>query len=209
MARVYLSLPLHGTGNMEIHFSVTLPYDEAGLLHDYVRLMQRVRGAAWLQRGMGGFRSMSWDTSGLCFTASSCSDAELFELLHLLRPVTLARERASFQKATAVLGRRIDDPNVRGFLKLCQRIFRNGEMALYMQVTLAKQPLFDESLLDAWLNGTQYHTDAEKERTWLALEESMSVPNCRALVISQLHSKVLALLNIEYVASQVLSTIDM
>jgi hypothetical protein len=208
MAQVYLSLPLNDAGNTEFQLAVSLSENEELLLRDYVRLMQRVRAAAWLQRGMGGFKGMSLDASGLRFTASECSDAELFELLHLLRPVTLARERSSFQRTAAVLGRRIEEPNVRGFLKLCQRIFRDGEMALYMQVTLADQPLFDESLLDTWLNGTQYHTDAEKERTWLALEDSLSAPSCRALVISQLHSKVLALLNIDHIANQVLSALD-
>ena len=77
-----------------------------------------------------------------------------------------------------------------------------------MQIRLGSQPLFAESLLRTWLNGTQYHTDEEKALAWSKLEAVLGEPNAQALVQSQLHGKVLALLNVDYVARQALEARD-
>jgi hypothetical protein len=81
-------------------------------------------------------------------------------------------------------------------------------MSLYMQLTVNNQKLFSESLLKLWLNGTQYHTDEDKAQAWANLETSLGEPNAKAIVLSQLHSKVKALLNIDYLAQQVLRAPD-
>lgn len=64
---------------------------------------------------------------------------------------------------------------------------------MYMQFSIGSQKLVDNSLLWNWLNGTQYHTDKEKADAWARLEASLTADNARALVISQLHSRVKAL----------------
>ena len=78
----------------------------------------------------------------------------------------------------------------------------------YMQISVGNQPLFHESLLDTWLNGAQYHTDAEKATSWRALEVALSSENARAVVMSQLQGRVKALFNLEYIASLVLQKSD-
>jgi hypothetical protein len=94
------------------------------------------------------------------------------------------------------------------FLKINQRIFRDGEISLYMQITVDTRKLFSESLLNTWLNGTQYHTNDSEAQAWSKLETSLGQANARPLVLSQLHSKVKALMNIDYIAQKVLGAPD-
>lgn len=81
-------------------------------------------------------------------------------------------------------------------------------MSLYLQISVGSQKLFAVSLLHTWLNGTQYHTDDNKAEAWSRLEASLGESNAKALVLSQLHSKVMALMNVDYVAQQVLGAPD-
>ncbi len=83
-------------------------------------------------------------------------------------------------------------------------MFEDGELKSYMQISIDGQPLFDGSLLRMWLNGTQYHTDAEKAAAWKELEGSLKTENARALVMNQLHSRVKALFLLEHIVGLIL-----
>src|SRR5882672_4824447 len=111
--------------------------EELDTLAQYVNFMSRIRACALLSRGMGGFGGMKLDNTGITIrSSSSCTDSELSELLHVMRPVTLENERASFKNITTLLGRRLGGEELAQFLKINKRIFRDGEMSLYMQVTV-------------------------------------------------------------------------
>jgi hypothetical protein len=185
--------------------------EELDTLAQYVNLMRRIRTCALLSRGMAGFGGMKFDSSGITIRSSSPSpstDSELHELLHVMRPVTLEKERASFKNIRTILGRRFLSKEFAQFLKINKRIFRDGEMSLYMQVTVNTQKLFSESLLNTWLNGTQYHTYESEAQAWSKLETSLGEANAKVLVLSQLHSKVKALMNMDYVAQRVVGAPD-
>jgi hypothetical protein len=51
----------------------------------------------------------------------------------------------------------------------------------------------------------QYHTDVQKAEAWKQLETVLNESGSRALVISQLRGKVVAVFNIDYVARQVVA----
>jgi hypothetical protein len=207
---VPLQLPISEEPGVSLTIAGDFSPEELDTLAQFVKSMRRIRACALLSRGMGGFGGMKFDKTGIEFRSSSspCTDGELSELLHVLRPVTLENERASFKNTTTLLGRRLRGEELAQFLNINKRIFRDGEMSLYMQVTIGTQKLFSESLLNIWLNGTQYHTDEDKAQAWSKLETSLGEPNAKAIVLSQLHSKVMALMNIDYVAQQVLGAPD-
>ena len=78
-----------------------------------------------------------------------------------------------------------------------------------MQITLGDRPFFDKSTLDLWLNAEQYHTDKDKAEAWADFERSLTTTeNVRALVMAQLHSKVKALMHLEYIVNLVLIKSD-
>lgn len=97
--------------------------------------------------------------------------------------------------------RRFSSKRFSAYVKEWRRIFDDGELSLYMQIAIDGKPLLHQSMLHTWLNGTQYHTDAEKASAWEQLERSLEAENARALVLSQLHSKVKAIFHMRYLVS--------
>lgn len=196
---------LEGEGNPPLEVSASFTAEDLALLRQFVDLVRRVRESALLCRGMPSISALKFKAaSGLSITCATYTNAELHELLHVLRPVILQDEHSNFQQIVALLRRKIPSPEVRAYLKLQKRVFSHGELNLYMQISIDGQPLFDESLLRIWLNGTQYHTDAEKAEAWKQLESTLTPRSGRALVMAQLHSRVVTLFNIDYIARQVL-----
>ncbi len=173
--------------------------DDIVTLGEYMAQMGRVREAALIRRGMPFITNMEWNAgASMQFTCAEYSNGELYELLHVLRPLILESEAASFQKTLGLLGRRFQNRTYASHQKAVRRIFEDGELSLYMQVSVGGQKLLDQSMLHTWLNGTQYHTDAEKAADWKKLEASLTTENARAIVISQLHSRVKALFILEH-----------
>ena len=142
------------------------------------------------------------------WTCPPYENGELHELLHVLRPLILSREVTSFKRITGMLGKKFDSEKFRGHLKLQRTIFEDGELKLYMQISLNNQPLLDDATLKLWLNGEQYHTDEEKAATWKEIEKALTVENTRALVITQLQAKVKALFNVQYIVNLILGKAD-
>ena len=107
-----------------------------------------------------------------------------------------------------MLGKKFDSEKFRSHLKLQRTIFEDGELQLYMQISLNDQPLLADATLKLWLNGEQYHTDEQKAATWKEIEKALTVENTRALVITQLQAKVKALFNVLHIANLILGKAD-
>lgn len=168
--------------------------DVLKILQMYSGHMSRIREAGLIVRGMPFITRMEWQAGSMMkFTCPPFTNGELYELLHVLRPVILESEVASFKNVMALLGRTFKDRAFASHQKYIRRIFEDGELSMYMQFSLNDQKLLDDFLLRIWLNGTQYHTDQEKAEVWSKLEAGLTTETARAIVISQLHSRVKAL----------------
>ena len=179
--------------------------EEIRVLQQYSNLVGRIRESNLVQRGVPRIEKMSWTAAGTLFAAPDFSNGELYELLHVLRPTILEREPASFQKVLALLGRKFKDQTFASHARYLRTLFEDGEYSMFMQITVADQKFFDKSLLGIWLNGTQYHTDAEKAVAWNLIEESIMTDNARAIVITQIHSRVKALLLLDHIVGLVVA----
>lgn len=189
--------------------TATFDESEIDLLRRYVEFVDRLRETKLLRRGMPAITNMSWKPDeGMKWTCPSYENSELHELLHVLRPLILSREATSFERIAGLLGKKFDSEKFRGHLKLQRTVFNDGELKLYMQISLNAQPLLDDATLKLWLNGEQYHTDEEKAATWKEIEEGLTIENTRAFVITQLQAKVKALFNLQYIASLILGKAD-
>jgi hypothetical protein len=170
------------------------------ILKQFTQMVSRVRDSTLLIRGMPAIGNIKWEAGlGMTLSCESYSNAELHELLHVLRPLILQKEAASFHKVSSLIGQRFSNKNVTEHLRLNRRVYDHGELSLYMQISLNDQKLFHSNTLETWLNGEQYHTDQEKAAAWRAFEDSLTEENTRALVISQLQSKVKAIFGLEYI----------
>lgn len=187
----------------------TFDESEVDLLRRYSEFVERLRITKLLQRGMPAITNMSWKYGeGMKWTCPPYENSELYELLHVLRPLILSKESTSFERIAGLLGRKFDNEKFHGHLKRQRTIFADGELKLYMQISLNDQPLLADSTLKLWLNGEQYHTDDEKSVTWKKIEDALTAENTRALVINQLHDKVKALFNLQNIAKLVLDKDD-
>ncbi|MED5617647.1 hypothetical protein [Ideonella sp. BN130291] len=204
---VTVTLTLHDSeGTLAASVTGEFDDDDVDRLRDFATQMTRVKETALLARGFSGITNMKWEAgSGMVFTCAPYSNAELYELLHVLRPVILEEERTSFQKIIALLGRRFKDKTFAHHARSLRHIFEEGELSSYMQVQVGGQKLLHNSILKLWLNGTQYHTDQEKAESWKKLEDSLTENNARALAIELVHSRVKALLLLDHVVQLVLS----
>ncbi len=194
------------SGNLTEVLSATFTEEELARLRQFVNLMARVCSCTLVQRGMPGIKNIKWSASaGLAFECEPYRDAELYELLHVLRPVMLQGEACSFYNVLALLSRRFKSRGFRSYARTLRTEFEHGELRMYMQFYVGEQPLFDGGLIRDWLNGTQYHTDVERASNWQAIEESLSSENARALLIAQLRSRVNALLMLNYISELVIT----
>jgi len=182
---------------------------EIDLLRRYVEFVHRLRETRLLQRGIPAITNMDWKQGeGMKWTCAPYENSELHELLHVLRPLILSKEATSFERITGMLGKKFDNKKFRSYLKLQRTIFEDGELMLFMQISLNDQPLLNDATLKLWLNGEQYHTEEEKAATWKKIEKALTIENTRALVITQLQAKVKALFNVNYIANLILGKAD-
>ena len=183
--------------------------EDLAQLRKFSGLMLRVKETALLARGFAGITNMKWAAdAGMVFTCAPYTNPELYELLHVLRPVMLEEESASFHKILALLGRRFKDKTFAQHQRALRHIFEEGELSSYMQISVGGQKLLHNSILRLWLNGTQYHSDQEKQDSWKALEAALTESNARALAIELVHSRVKAILLLDHIVGLVLSKHD-
>lgn len=177
-------------------------------LENFIHYLERLKEAAIYSRGMPGIERMVWENGEQKIFGGSYSNAELFELLHLLRPLILHKEPASFSSVRAILGQCFRDKHLATELKGIQFTFDHGQLARFMQIQIGEQRLFDETLLRLWLNGTQYHTDLEKAAAWRDFERSLTDDSVRVLVMNQLRDKVNGLMLIAQIVRAVLGYVS-
>ncbi len=97
------------------------------ILQMYAGLMARIREAGLIARGMPFITKMEWQPGSMMkFTCPPFTNGELYELLHVLRPVTLESEVASFKNVMAILGRAFKDKAFAAHQKYVRRIFKDG-----------------------------------------------------------------------------------
>ena len=141
--------------------------EQIEVLSAYSSYMDKVNSSALIVRGISGITDFpAFGPEGLDFNGPEYTDSELHELLHVLRPVILQEEFASFHKVQSILKKSFSNRIVSNQMKLAMRRFEHGELSEYMQIKVGGHELFSKSLIKIWLNAEQYHTDKEKREIW-------------------------------------------
>src|SRR6185295_6934340 len=117
-------------------------------------------------------------------------------LLHLMRPFVLQREATHFGKVVNILCSRLDHPAFRTYLDRQKAIFagqRQQAMKLFSNGTVINST----ETLDLWLNGFEYHRDADKRTQFEALQsETLPVEVSLNLLAGIVLDRVRAVLDI-------------
>lgn len=205
---VLVEVPLRDLLGDPFDDTISCKFDEKelALLRDFVALVDRLRITRLLKFGLPRVRSISWEAdTGLRFQCAPYENSDLYELLHVLRPLILEKEATSFHRVADLFGKKLAHGVFRKHLRHLRKAFENGECSLSMAFKIQDKNLFDGASLKLWLNGKQYHTDEEKAAEWEELERSLGCENARAFLITQLCDKVRAIFALESLAQMVLS----
>lgn len=165
---------------------IALPEEDCGTLRAFLGNVARLAKAALVQNGLPGIQQISMTGEELAIEVGPVDYGQVCELLHLARPIFLSREPASFEKTIAVFGRVARGTFLAEQLKHIRFVYENGDYKPYFQVTIGDVPLFHDDSLKVWLNGVEYHQDADKAAKIRELEEVLGPEVTRGVFIAQL-----------------------
>ncbi len=144
--------------------------------------------------------NVSWDReSGLKVSTVLPDWNEVIVLLHKLRRLTLQNEPTSFQKVRKIVSRRFEHGTTRAHLKYLHKKFFGGDLRSLVAI-YASGPEHDEfhllnseETLQAWLNGFEYHGNADKRAFIESLHGLMPLDSSKVVFLLMLQEKVAAI----------------
>lgn len=143
------------------------------------------------------------EQKGLLVSAELPTDDVLSLLLHRLRPFILQSEPASAIRVLAILGKHIDDPNLRLLLRQQRELYDGRRTQKVMKVISDDQVLNSENVLQMWLNAHEFHRDPTKQTTMDDLFARVPGDLLRGLLVSMIVDKTRAVQNIAQIVAVV------
>lgn len=186
-----------------------LTFDDADVLvlSRYLENYERMLRGRIFEADFPMVKNIKWTpASGMVFEVSDFDYGQICELLHLARPLFLAREPASFEKTQAVIGKRSKGTTLAKHLKYIREVYERGDYQPYFQVSINDTPLFNDETLMAWLNGVEYHQDSEKAELVTSLEKSLGPDVTRGIFVAQLSGRIRAAQMLAHICNLVVTT---
>ena len=118
--------------------------------------------------------------------------SHLCEFLHLVRPIFLSEEPASFEKIQAIFGKKSKKTLLAKHLKYLRETYQNGDYKPRFQMSIDNIPLFDNKTVQLWLNGIEYHQDTEKAKKVEELQKGLTEKSIQGIFVSQLSGRIRA-----------------
>ncbi len=156
-----LTIRINQTNN--INLSLQFTDEEYELLNDFVNYANEVFQTNFIKdKNFGKLTIQSNEQNDLHFMAElpNWDDASFF--IYKLRPFVLQKERTYFHKVRKLLGLKIDNSDIKGFLKLQKEMF-DGKRLQNFQILTNETALNTEKTLFDWVNAYEYHRDKDKK----------------------------------------------
>lgn len=150
-------------GREPIKFGFVLATEDEDLLRQYVAatkdLMDSVRRAGGLSTQLNmSFRR----DEGIVYTTTEPTDDQRAIILHRLRPLILSREGASFDRACAIVRRSSEHEFLVTYLRRLRDLYSGKDFRELVVISRNDIILNSETAFHHWLNGFEYHRDAER-----------------------------------------------
>ncbi|MGZ5457062.1 MAG: hypothetical protein ACXWN1_10405 [Thermoanaerobaculia bacterium] len=138
--------------------------EDLAVLDRYLAQVEQLLAVNGVREGLPCNFSMSLNIQTLDgeLQAHLPDDDTLAAVLHRLRPLILQREAASFVNTCAAIGRNVPDATIRTVLREKRGLFENSDRSQTWAFSADNVRVNAESVLQDWLNGMEYHTDAER-----------------------------------------------
>ncbi|ULQ46024.1 hypothetical protein JN531_013045 [Flagellatimonas centrodinii] len=161
---------------VELHIAPMLSDGDWDVLTAFFGKAERLIATKLVSSGesdiKGGIRYRQGE--GLWFEAQLPPEEFVAEFLMAFRFFYLKKEKSFFPRALGVLGKHIDDPEVRQHFARLRERWENGLFGQAMSIQLNDQPMTAALLLDLWLNAHYFHADEDKAEKLEKLNEAFS-----------------------------------
>lgn len=174
---------------------IQLEFDnfETEMLEKFLSNCDRLQSAQLLQNKFPFIKKIQWNNKeGMTFDILDFEYSHLCEFLHLVRPIFLSKEPASFEKIQAILGKKSKKTLLAKHLKYLRETYQNGDYKPRFQISVDDIPLFDNKTVQLWLNGIEYHQDTEKAEKVEELQKALTEKSIQGIFVSQLSGRIRA-----------------
>ena len=126
-------------------------------------------------------------------------------LLHHLRPFLLENEPFSFHIVRGILARSSEAPFLQSRLREIKDRFKGAGIQRQLRIDVGDMVLTSEATLNRWLNGFEYHRDADKSAALIAAHDPVPVDSSRPIFIMMLSEKTESILLLAHIVNKMLS----
>lgn len=130
---------------------------------------------------------------GLSFTTIEPNDDQRAIILHRLRPMILSREPASFDRVCAIVRRSSDHEFLGTHMRRIREIYSGSDLRELLVVSRGEVVLNSEASFQNWLNGFEYHRDADRSAAIAEPEDLLPIQAVRPLFMAMLSEKLKAI----------------
>jgi hypothetical protein len=189
---------------------IELSFNDAEIekLQMFMENFRRFEGARLIENGIPEVKNIKFtNKEGLSFEFTEFDYRDVYELLHLARPIFLVKEPASFEKTCAILGMKGKGTALAQHLKYLRNLYEKGEYQSLFQISIGSSPLFHENTLRDWLYGGEYHQDEDKRDRIQELENALTKETARGIFVSQLSGRIKATFEVAHVVNLILEKV--
>lgn len=166
---------------------------ELEIINKFIENCKRLSQAKLIRTGLPSF-NIKWDReTGFKIQCTKYQYDHICELLHLLRPLILSSERASFDKIKATMGKKSANTILSKYMKVIGDVYKDGLYKRYVQISIKNIPLFQRETVNKWLNGIEYHQDKDKAEMVNKIKTALSDDDANSFFIAQLWGQIYAI----------------
>ncbi len=147
------------TGNTQV-VECELDASELDRLERFYDQTEELSRLSIVKNGIPCNLNINYDKEkGMAFNVTLPPEENILALLHKLRRFILNDEYASYNRVTGILGRKVNNPNIRATIKRQRKIYEGQEFRSQVRITSDGIVINSEEVLFTWLNSFEYHND--------------------------------------------------
>lgn len=189
--KAYLTI---GDSDARHLFCATFEDEEWDALLRFVEYVKELQAIELMREGGPGKLNIRWtEETGFSYSAELPAEDKILALLHRLRPFVLNDEQTNFHRVCNHIARRIEDENLRHFIKSIRAIYSGKRMQSMIIIKSNETLINSEETLMKWLNAHEYHKDRNKQAELESLHQILPLETSRAIFLMMLYDKARAI----------------
>lgn len=194
-----------GDGRETVALRFQVSAEGEAVLRQYVEQTDDVLKAIQRVGGLPVELNISFQQGeGLRFNTVEPTEDQRAVILHKLRPMLLKKEPASFDRACAVVSRSTDHEFMSAHLRRLRDVYNGTDLRSTVIISRGETVLNSEAAFEHWLNGFEYHRDADRAAVITDADALLPLEAIRPLYLTMLQEKLKAMTLLANIASKML-----